>query len=254
MKKENSIEFKVYGKKALFSDPITRVGGEKFSYQVPTYQALRGIVESIYWKPTFVWVIDKVRVMKPIQTASEGVRPINYDGGNTLSYYTYLKDVEYRVKAHFEWNENRSNLADDRNENKHFFIAKRYLEKGGRRDVFLGTRECQAYVEPCDFDEGIGAYDTLDELSFGLMVHGFTYPDDATSEEEKNKLSIRFWHPVMKKGVIEFIRPEECTINRDIREMKMKEFGEGNFVGLKEFNNEFETVGGDDSELDSGSK
>lgn len=254
MKKENSIEFKVYGKKALFSDPITRVGGEKFSYQVPTYQALRGIVESIYWKPTFVWVIDKVRIMKPIQTASEGVRPINYDGGNTLSYYTYLKDVEYRVKAHFEWNENRSNLAQDRNENKHFFIAKRYLEKGGRRDIFLGTRECQAYVEPCDFDEGIGAYDNLDELSFGLMVHGFTYPDDATCEEEKNKLSIRFWHPIMKKGVIEFIRPEECTIKRDIHEMKMKEFGEGNFVGLEEFNNDFEIEGGDDSELDSGSK
>lgn len=254
MKKENSIEFKVYGKKALFSDPITRVGGEKFSYQVPTYQALRGIVESIYWKPTFVWVIDKVRIMRPIQTISEGIRPINYDGGNTLSYYTYLKDVEYHVKAHFEWNENRSNLAEDRNENKHFFIAKRYLEKGGRRDVFLGTRECQAYVEPCDFDEGIGAYDDLDELSFGIMVHGFTYPDDAIREEEKDKLSVRFWHPVMKKGVIEFIRPEECTLRREIHEMKMKEFSKGNFIGLDEFNIDFKIEGGDDSELDSDSK
>ena len=63
-KKRNSVEFKVYGKYALFSDPITRVGGEKFSYQVPTYQALKGILESVYWKPTIIWYIDAVRIMK----------------------------------------------------------------------------------------------------------------------------------------------------------------------------------------------
>ena len=39
----NQIEFRVYGKYALFSDPITRMGGEKLSYPVPTYQALKGI-------------------------------------------------------------------------------------------------------------------------------------------------------------------------------------------------------------------
>ena len=47
MEKENSIEFKVYGRRALFSDPLTRTGGEKFTYPVPTYQALKGITESI---------------------------------------------------------------------------------------------------------------------------------------------------------------------------------------------------------------
>ena len=38
--------------------------------------------------------------------------------------------------------------APDRNENKHYFIAKRMIERGGRRDVFLGACEYQAYVEP----------------------------------------------------------------------------------------------------------
>lgn len=47
---------------ALFTDPLTKVGGEKFSYPVPTYQALKGITESIYWKPTLIWVIDRCRV------------------------------------------------------------------------------------------------------------------------------------------------------------------------------------------------
>lgn len=62
----NSIEYEVWGRYALFSEVATRVGGEKYSYQVPTYQALKGITESIYWKPTFKWVIDAVRVMNKI--------------------------------------------------------------------------------------------------------------------------------------------------------------------------------------------
>ena len=51
----NQVEYKVYGRYALFSDPITRMGGEKASYLVPTYQALKGITESIYFKPSFRW-------------------------------------------------------------------------------------------------------------------------------------------------------------------------------------------------------
>ena len=73
-KKRNTVEFEVVGDRALFSDPITRVGGEKTSYYVPTYEALKGIISSVYWKPTFIWIIDAVRVMNPIQTTSEGYR------------------------------------------------------------------------------------------------------------------------------------------------------------------------------------
>ena len=54
----NIVEFQVTGDCALFSDPIMRVGGEKCSYQVPTYEALKGILSSVYWKPTIIWYID----------------------------------------------------------------------------------------------------------------------------------------------------------------------------------------------------
>ena len=235
MKKANQITFKVYGRYALFTDPVTKMGGEKFTYQLPTYQALKGILESVYWKPTIVWYIDSVRIMNPIQTESQGIRPLVYSGGNTLSYYTYLKNVEYQVKAHFEWNENRPELEQDRNENKHYFIAKRMIERGGRRDIFLGTRECQGYVEPCTFGEGTGAYDLIPELAFGLMYHGITYPDEAVLESDKNQMTVRFWNPIMKNGVIDFIRPEACTIKRAIKAMKTKVFDAHNFSGLQEF-------------------
>ena len=224
MEKKNSISFTLTGRRALFTDPVSRMGGEKFTYQVPTYQALKGVLESIYWKPTFVWIVDKVRIMKQIQSESQAVRPIDYGGGNTLSIYTYLSDVEYQVQAHFEWNENRPDMADDRNENKHYFIAKRALEKGGRRDIFLGTRECQGYVEPCCFGDGEGKYDDCEEIPMGFMFHGFTYPDEAVREEEKNKLTARFFSPLMKQGVITFPRPEECTVRRILADRKPKEF------------------------------
>lgn len=236
-KYKNTVEFQVTGDYALFSDPIMRAGGEKSSYQVPTYEALKGILSSVYWKPTLIWYIDEVRVMNRIQTEVKGIRPINYNGGNDLSYYTYLKDCCYQVRAHFEWNKNRPELEQDRNENKHHQIALRMIKKGGRRDVFLGTRECQGYVEPCEFDSGEGAYDDIPELAFGLMYHGITYADEAYSEETKGKMTARFWYPTMKKGIITFLRPEECDKKKTLREMEMKPFGEkrNNYSGLKEF-------------------
>lgn len=233
----NIVEFEVYGDYALFSDPIMRVGGEKCTYQVPTYEALKGILSSVYWKPTIVWIVDKVRVINPIQTEVKGIRPIKYTGGNDLSFYTYLKNCRYQVMAHFDWNENRPELASDRNENKHHNIAKRMIEKGGRRDIFLGTRECQGYVVPCKFGEGEGHYDNIQELAFGLMYHGITYADEAFSEETKNCMTARFWYPKMQNGVINFLRPEKCPLYKKLRPMEMKIFSEtdNNFIGLKEF-------------------
>lgn len=221
---ENYVEFEVYGNYALFTDPITRIGGEKCTYQIPTYEAIKGILASVYWKPTFTWYIDAVKIMNPIQTEVKGIRPIKYGGGNDLSYYTYLKAVRYRVRAHFEWNDNRPELIADRNENKHHNIAKRMILKGGRRDIFLGTRECQGYVEPCVFDDEPGAYAEIAELGFGLMYHGITYPDEAYSEQTKEKMTANFWYPVMKNGIITFPRPEACPLHKPLREMKMKKF------------------------------
>jgi CRISPR-associated protein Cas5d len=216
----NSVEFKVWGKYALFTDPLTKIGGEKYSYQIPTYEALKGILSSVYWKPTVVWYIDKVRVMKPIKTQTRSAKPVKfYSDSNDLAIYTYLVDVEYQVQAHFEWNYNRSDLEKDRNENKHHCVAKRMIERGGRRDVFLGTRECQGYVEPCTFGEGKGEYDGYGELAFGLMFHGFDYPDEG---KEQDKFYARFWRPKMVNGCIEFPRPddEKAIIRKFVRPMK----------------------------------
>ncbi|MCK9479484.1 MAG: type I-C CRISPR-associated protein Cas5c [Firmicutes bacterium] len=227
----NGITFKVSGKYALFTDPITKIGGEKSTLTLPTYQALKGICESIYWKPSIIWFVDKVKVISKIQTESKGIRPIKYGGGNDLSRYLYLKDVEYVVCCHFEFNCGRPELKKDHNENKHYFITKRSLEKGGRRDIFLGARECQAYVEPVNFDAEKSYYHDMGEMEFGMQYHSLSYPD----ENGKNQLITKFWYPKMINGVVEFCKPEDCPKEVVVRRMLPKIFDESNYAGFDEF-------------------
>lgn len=241
----NTIEFTVWGRYALFTDPLTRVGGEKCSYHLPTYEALKGICKSIYWKPTFIWYVDQVRLMRKIRTQTRGMKPLDYtSGGNTLAIYTYLTGdarcevvrditdgpgVEYQVRAHFEWNPYPATLASDRNEGKHFAIAARSLERGGRQDIFLGTRDCQGYVAPCRFGEGHSPYDSDGSLDYPLMFHSFSYPD----ETGDGRLATNFWRPQLVDGVLTFPRPSREALERgeivrkDIRPMRPKQFGLG---------------------------
>lgn len=214
----NQIEYEVWGRYALFTDPITRVGGEKCSYHIPTYEAIKGITESIYWKPVFTWVIDELRVMRPIHTEAKNIKPINISGGNTLATYTYLADVRYQVRAHFEWNLLREDLKSDRVAPKHLDIAQRMIRKGGRRDIFLGTRECQGYVEPCIFGEGEGQHQQHGELSYGNMFHGFDYPDITG----QNELVARFWDATIgTDSIVHFPRADNQNLTRRIlRDMK----------------------------------
>ncbi len=214
---KNSLSFEVWGRYALFTDPLTRLGGEKCSYHMPTYEAIKGVAESIYWKPTFTWIVDKVRILKPIRTEAKNMKPINLSGGNTLATYTYLADVHYEAIVHFEWNLQRPDLKADRDEGKHFNVAQRMLKKGGRRDIFLGTRECQGYVAPCNFGERESEYHQAGELAYGMMFHGFDYPDQTGQEE----LQARFWQAkISSGGILEFPRPDAPElIRRKIRKM-----------------------------------
>jgi CRISPR-associated protein Cas5d len=224
--------FQLKGEYALFTDPVSKGGGEKFTYQIPTYQALKGITENIYWKPTLIIYIDEVKVINKIQTETKGIRTMTFSksgDSQDRSYYTYLKDVEYLVKVHFEWNLKRDNLSYDRNEIKHQEIMVRSLKKGGRRDVFLGTRECLCYVSYITENEYIEAksyYEAAGNVSYGNMFHSFVYPDEACDEQSYNKLSTNFHSIVMKNGVIPFVKPDECSITNVIRDYDMKEFNQ----------------------------
>ena len=60
----------------------------------------------------------------------------------------------------------------------------------------------------------------MEKFIFGTMVHGLSYPDQTGVDE----MTVRLWQPVMKNGIIKFIRPEDCELLRPVRKMEMKEF------------------------------
>ena len=90
------------------------------------------------------------------------------------------------------------------------------------------------------FGKGKSYYDNMPgEVAYGFMYHGITYADEAELSEEQDRMTVNFWSPVMKKGgIIEFLRPEQCPEKRVIKEMKRKVFGQGNFSGIREFEEE----------------
>ena len=62
------VKVQVWGDYALFSQPALKV--ERYSYDVMTPSAARGIMEAIYWHPGLRWRIDKIYVRNPIRFTS----------------------------------------------------------------------------------------------------------------------------------------------------------------------------------------
>ena len=116
----------------MFTDPES--GG---SFPVPTFEAVKGILRAVYWKPTFIWVPDELRVMNRISMEDCSVMR-----RGRCVVQRRLADIRWQVRAHFVWNENRPEFARDRDEDKHFRIALRSLARGGRFPVWLGTADC----------------------------------------------------------------------------------------------------------------
>lgn len=243
MVEKNKIErskyfyMKVTGDYALWTDPATKGGGERISYQVPTAQALQGICDAVYFKPTIRNVVDAVKVINPVRFHSMGYRALYADLSAGLNYVTVLEDVEYLLKYHFEWDLNRDDLARDRIMKKHEAIAERSLKRGGRRDVFLGVRELIGYVEAIDEEEYLReeTFYFGSDLDLGNIFHSFIYPH---SEDEP--LKSLFTHTYMKDGIIEFKTQEECEIVNTLSsytfkghksvvsvDEELKEYGEG---------------------------
>ena len=209
MYRSRNFYLRVRGDLALFTNPATKGGGERSSYAIPTRQALQGIVDAVYYKPTICNIVTEVKVINQIQTELHGVRALLANYNADLSYVSYLSDVEYLVKFHFTWNENRPDLVKDRLPNKHEAIMARSVKKGGRRDVFLGTRECLGLVDEINQEEYEKAesYYANQVIDFGIMFHSFAYPMD-----NKQPLRSYFTKTVMEDGIVRFKEQEDCEI------------------------------------------
>ena len=196
--KSPPLVFTVRAERALFTRQDLRI--ERFTYPVPTFGALAGVLRSIYAKPAFYWVPSKVLILQPISYQNIQVnevkdavitqRPFIAPDRRVQKMQTYLNNVHYVVEAHFEWS---GKNPEDENLGKHLDIFRRSLEVGGRRDVFLGLRECTAVAEPID-----AKFNTLRRRSDSMLSwknnvgHGGKWT---------NRLNNRCRHYVLRVGL-----------------------------------------------------
>jgi CRISPR-associated protein Cas5d len=204
------IKLHCWGDFALFTRPEMKV--ERVSYDVITPSAARGVVEAIYWKPEIRWVIDRLRVLKPIRFTSQrrnevgakipagAARSAMKAGTGNLGLYVeverqqraalLLRDVAYIIEAHLEVIGGEDNVA------KHLDQFNRRARSGQCfTRPYLGTRECAA-----DFALLENGDQPSDELpseqrnrELGWMLHDIDY---------KNDRQPRFFNARMNDGVI----------------------------------------------------
>ena len=209
------IRLHVWGERACFTRPELKT--ERFSYDVITPSAARGILEAILWKPAIRWCIDRIHVLKPIRFESirrnevAGKTPKGHiskamKNGRTdeLRYYgdtnrqqrasTILRDVGYVIEAHFEFT-SRADNSDSAG--KHLDIFNRRARQGQCFHMpCLGTREFPAAFELIESDDAMPKVDTAlaGERQFGLMLHDIDFANGKTP---------RFFRASMVDGVIE---------------------------------------------------
>ena len=103
----NPLTVLVWGETACFTRPEHKV--ERVSYPVMTPSAARGVLEAIYWKPEFDWVVEGIDVLKQIQWHSFTRNEVNRratgtDGfvaseARTQRHTVALRDLAYVIRA-----------------------------------------------------------------------------------------------------------------------------------------------------------
>ncbi len=203
----HGVKLRVWGDYACFSRPELKV--ERGSYDVITPSSARGVLEAIYWKPEIRWIIERIRVLKPIRFTNirrnelaskisivNAKRAMN-SGRGTLGIFIeedrqqraalVLRDVEYIIEARFEiLNPTDTNTA------KHKDIFSRRAKAGQCfHRPYLGCREFPAFFELVEGEPP--ASELKGEKDLGWMLHDIDF---------KNGMQPRFFRAKMLDGVI----------------------------------------------------
>lgn len=191
----------IKAKRAMFTRPELKA--ERYTYDVPTPSAIKGVLESIYWKPEMQYKIHAIKVLNEIrhqevmmsnQTKGVGkMKPVDRNENATLRSMTILVDVAYVVDFDIELTGKGTHPNDV--VEKHLAIFARRVQQGQQyRTPYLGCREfvcevfdARGYDIPQSYYEG-----TIREL--GVMLHHIEYGQNG------NKAV--WYRPRMLNGVI----------------------------------------------------
>ena len=207
------ISLEVWGDYALFTRPELRV--ERYTYDVITPSAARGILEAIFWKPAIKYVIDSITVLNPINTTSVRRNEVTDKisakdvagamGGNGKPLYlatsdkiaqrasVILKNVHYVIHAHFELT---TEVGETDTAEKFYNMIMRRIRKGQCfYNPYFGTKEFPVKFKLWE-DDKPSAYALVAEKDFGLMLYDVDY-----TNKEVDVIPM-YYRAIMKNGVI----------------------------------------------------
>lgn len=210
----NRVSLRVWGEWACFTRPEMKV--ERVSYDVMTPSAARGILEAIYWKPQMRWVVDRIRVLAPVQFTNVRRNELGGRGptARTIKSYmegtrtdilsqtiesdrqqraaTVLRDVDYLIEAHYE-------LLDTADPpQKHYEMFRRRAQKGQCfHHPYLGCREFAARFEWHEGEPPPCPESLRGERDLGWILHDIEFGEEFTPH---------FFRATMRDGVIEIPR------------------------------------------------
>lgn len=207
------VELLVWGDLACFTRPEMKV--ERVSYPVMTPSAARGVMEAIFWKPEFRWIVEEIWVLNPIRyfsilrnevysrASKRAAAGWMKDGGGydaatdrTQRHTLALRDVSYLIRAQVDL---RPDVTDSPAKYRDQF---RRRARDGRcySTPYLGCREFSAaFAEPSGNEKPL----TIDE-DIGSMLLDLTYASDGSGRGTP-----RFFDAHLRAGVLRVPAGEE---------------------------------------------
>ncbi len=202
----------VSGDFACFTRPEMKV--ERVSYDVITPSSARAVFESILWKPAICWHVDKIEVLKPIRWISirrnevgavvsvrnaqeamnkgTGALSLNIEDERQQRAGLFLRDVAYRIHAHFDL---LPNAGENNTMGKFLDMFERRAEKGQCvNQPYLGCREfaCDFRLVDSTRQQAVPISETRD---LGWMLYDMDYA--STTD-----LQPRFFRAQLESGVL----------------------------------------------------
>jgi len=220
----HGIRLLVSGERACFTRPEMK--GERVSYDVLTPSAARGILEAIHWKPSIIWIIDRIHVLKPIRFQNLRRNEVGskipatkvksaLNKGSLEGLYlladedrqqratTLLIDVAYVIEAHFEMT---AKAGPEDNPGKHLDIFNRRARRGQCfHQPCLGTREFPAAFELIEPDAPLPPSEFRESRDLGFMLWDIDHGGDRSS---------LFFRAALDQGVLNIPAPHSVEIRR----------------------------------------
>ncbi|GHV34669.1 type I-C CRISPR-associated protein Cas5 [Synergistales bacterium] len=216
------VKLLVYGERACFTRPEMKA--ERYSYDVITPSAARGIVEAVYWHHGIEWVVDKITVLNEVRFASILRNELpdkikmgnikqamkgdsvdlhqNMSRGHQQRLTVMLRDVSYIIDAHFNLNPEKINPTDT--EGKVLDIFNINARRGRcYHQPWLGCREFSAHFRLIEEGETLprSFYSDVPVRDLGRMLWDMKYEviNEATKHYKHTPI---FFEAKMRYGVI----------------------------------------------------